>query len=277
MMLKELLLSASAQPALRAAARWMFRLPGVGPSLRQWTHSVLPPGRTWLQLPEGPGKGIWMNIDPYWEEGYVRGCAEVDVLEAIVSHLSPGSCFYDIGAHIGFYSLIAARVVGPQGCVLAVEPDPDNVSVLRDHIARNAFTHIQVVEAAATSYEGKIQFHRSGSDAPTHMSGKVGHGSSPPGGSTVVETAAVSLDGLARAHPAPAVVKIDVEGEEVAVLEGAPELLHKLKPVLVVEVHSAENWATIEKLLSGAGYRAEKLGAQQLQFPARFLARPLCP
>ena len=78
----------------------------------------------------------------------------------------PGACFYDVGAHIGFYSLLAARLVGQGGHVVAFEPDPANAAVLRENITRNNLGQIEVVPVALWSHCGVVAFRRSASEHP---------------------------------------------------------------------------------------------------------------
>jgi len=84
-----------------------------------------------------PGKGLWIHLNPRYEMEYIEGEYEAPVEEVLLSNLRPGSVFYDVGAHIGVFSLIAARNLGSHGSVLVFEPDPSNVRRIKEHASRN--------------------------------------------------------------------------------------------------------------------------------------------
>jgi len=117
--------------------------------LCRFIHRVLPRGsRIWFQIPAGPGRGLWLKAEPYLEHTYFSGCPEPGVQKEIMRHLRPAGCFYDGGAHIGYYSLLASRLVGETGRVVAFEPDPANVDVLRGNLSRNGVSNFEVIPAA---------------------------------------------------------------------------------------------------------------------------------
>ena len=189
--------------------------------------------------------------------------------EALSRYLRPGGCFYDVGAHIGFYSLLAARLVGQTGAVIAFEPDTDNAEILRQNAARNGL-QICVVSAAVSNQDGTIRFQRSTGDGPSRMSGMVIRDNLPAAKeSEIVCCPAVSLDGFSSSHRPPTLVKIDVEGAEIQVLEGARSLLETKKPVLIIEVHHQKDLPAVHSILSGLGYALEPLRLEAAKIGAR--------
>jgi FkbM family methyltransferase len=252
----------------------MFSLPGLGPATRRLVRHFLPQGkRVWIQIPAGLGKGLCCKVDPYLEEGYLRGDPEPGVQEAIVRYLQPGGCFYDVGAHIGFYSLGAARIVGPSGRVVAFEPDPDNWRVLQENIARNGLHQVTAEPLALWSSEGVIGFKRN-----PNGQGSTRRGFVVPEGSVagrVVQVRARTLDGYVKEHPAPTFIKIDVEGAETEVLKGGRRLFAEVRPVLLCEVHHKQAREFMEAELRRKGYTLELLPTfQPFPFPRFLLARP---
>jgi FkbM family methyltransferase len=252
-MLKQLLLFVSGRASVRKLAQQSFALPGVGPMLRHSAERILPRGeRIWVTIAKGPGAGLSLKIEPYWEPGYLRGSPELGVTEALIEHLSEGDCFYDIGAHIGYYSLIAARRVGPGGHVVAVEPDPDNVQVMRENVLQNRFENVDFVTAAVWNTVGSMSFEK-GADTPSRMAGKIiTDGSSPQG--NVICCQAVTVDHLSASHRPPDAVKVDVEGGEIQVLEGARETLSCRRPFFLIEIHSMHNETAVREFLKPFGY-----------------------
>ncbi|MDR7505918.1 MAG: FkbM family methyltransferase [Armatimonadota bacterium] len=96
----------------------------------------------------------------------------------ILDHLSPGDVFVDVGAHIGYWSILAARIIGPEGKVVALEPDPEAAELCRSNIHANELSGIvDVIQAAAWSTEGQVEFSRANL-ASGLREGRVGAG--PP-------------------------------------------------------------------------------------------------
>jgi FkbM family methyltransferase len=260
-MLRQISLYCAGRPAFRRLAHFAFRIPGVGYGLREAMDSIVPHDqRVWTQIPSGIAKGLWLNVLPKWEPGYLRGVAEEGMNEALARYLKPGSCFYDVGAHIGFYSLIAARLVGKAGRVMAFEPDPDNAQVVQENAAKNDFAQISMFCAAVSDQPGSVRFQRSPCDGASRMSGMlIGDNSPAAQKSEVLSCSAVSLDSFCSSHPAPDLIKIDVEGAEIQVLEGARSLLRQKKPVLIIEVHDERDHPAAQSILSGLGYTLQPL------------------
>jgi FkbM family methyltransferase len=263
---------------LRALGVGAIRIPGVGNLLRWLAHQRLPKGnRVWVQIPSGAAQGLWLKLDPYLERGYFTGCPEPGVQEVIAAHLKPGGCFYDVGAHIGFYALLAARVVGEQGTVVAFEPDPANVEVLRDNLARNNMIQTDVITSAVWSSRGRVNFQRDGSDqgAKSSRRGAVIAAEFPPPNANLIEVEAITLDEYAQNGPRPTLIKVDVEGGEAEVLIGAERLIAETKPVWLIEVHHQEAASCLEARFSSRGYSLVWLpGHPGFPFPRHLLARP---
>ncbi len=259
-MLKKLILSASGRPWMRKLAQQSFAVPLVGRAIRDSVERILPrKERSWIRIERGLGRGLWLNVEPYWEPGYLQGSPEPGVTECLLEHLNEGDCFYDIGAHIGYYSLVAARRVSPHGCVVAVEPDPDNVKILRENTLKNDLSWVDIVPAAVWNSVGEIRFER-GADTPSRMAGRIindGTASSSP--DDVIRCRAVSMDYLSSQHRPPNVVKVDVEGGEVEVLHGAQATLLKHRPRLLIEAHSMDAVPVTSEFLERFGYTIRRL------------------
>lgn len=218
------------------------------------------PARTWLPILRGPGRGLWWRAGA-GNHGCWIGSYERDKQALLQRVLQPGSVFYDVGANAGFFSLLASAMVGPAGRVVAVEPLPENVALLRDHIARNRLRNVMVVEAAAARAAGTVRFN----DGPSRRMGHV----TADGARTV---RAVSLSELAAsgAVPAPHCIKIDVEGGEVDVLAGAAELIEACRPVLLIATHGPHLAAACRDRLTSHGYTVAHLGGS----PDELVATP---
>jgi FkbM family methyltransferase len=253
-----------AQAFLRYAApfRSLRRLPILGHYL-SWLGDRLVPRstRTWAQVENGPAAGIWLRLNPRTGLDTLRGAGEPEVQDALRRHLRPGMTFYDLGANIGFFSLLAARLVGEQGRVIAFEADPEIAARLREHVERNQFRRIIVAERAVWSEASKVFFERI--DPATSPDRGLGHVACVASASTI-EIQAVTLDDFARTSPPPDFIKCDVEGAEVEAFRGAQRLLAEKRPGILCEIHSEENRRALLDQFARLGYTCTDCGATHL-------------
>jgi FkbM family methyltransferase len=249
--------------SLAALRRALRRLPLLGGALlaakRSAARVLLPGELTWVQVESGLAQGLWLLLDLDIEGGYWIGAYETKVQDRLRRLCAPGSVFYDVGTSLGFFSLAVAHRVGPQGKVFGFDPEPENTRRFRQMIVRNSFQDcVTVVDAAAWSYSrDEISFQRGGRQRT--YGGVVADGVRPvlaEGEMRVVK--AVSLDDFAgQGHPAPDVIKIDVEGAECEVLRGARQIFSRAKPALICEVHHSEAADWIANWLAEVKYVAE--------------------
>ena len=160
---------------------------------------------------------------------------------------------YDIGAQAGFYSLFFSQLVGSTGRVYAFEPCAYEARYLLDHIRLNNVANVRVIQAAVSE--------RSGLAALTFDRGQTQNAISDRS-DAVLQVPAYSLDDLRL--PPPALIKMDVEGAESAVLEGARRMLREHRPVVFVALHGAEQRRRCIEQLEKAGYRLYELDGKPL-------------
>ncbi len=199
------------------------------------------------------------------EHGYWLGSYELRKREAFEGVISPGSVVFDVGANVGYYSLLAAVLAGKMGRVYAFEPLPRNVKYLRRHVALNKMKNIEVIEAAVSDHEGEGSFDLGASTAMGHLA-EVGE----------IKVHMVSLDGLFKAGEiqAPNFIKIDVEGAEAAVVRGAFELLQICQPVLFLDTHHRKAHEETITFLERLGYTFEILDGKPLSETRELVAWP---
>lgn len=158
-------------------------------------------------------QGFSVRLPMHFQHHYVRHDYEPMSRAFLLEHVNPGRRAVDVGAHIGLYTLLMARAVGPTGHVLAVEPAEENLRYLRANITTNGYDdRVQVLAAAATDHAGTVSFHLTGSSDS--------HGLHPhPNTATkrVVTLPAVRLDDVVDGVD---FVKIDTEGAELSTLAG---------------------------------------------------------
>ena len=135
-----------------ASLRSLRNVPFVGKLIHRVSHSILPlDQKVWARVESGPAAGLWLELNPRTGQSYLRGEAEQAVQATLAERLRPGMIFYDLGANLGLFTLLAARLVTAAGKVFSFEPDPINASNLRRNIQRNGFTNVTVVESGIWS------------------------------------------------------------------------------------------------------------------------------
>jgi FkbM family methyltransferase len=184
---------------------------------------------------------------------YYLGYSEPETAQFLRKFLKPGMVFWDVGAHLGEYSLLAGREVGPSGHVEAFEPQSDTFAYLTTNIDSNRLTNITPHESAIADTAEARHFTVVQEPSLSHLA---------LGESTGVPVSTTTLDRVIRASKrTPHMVKVDVEGAEMLVLQGAKNLLAlpaDQAPVWLME-YSPENCARF-------GYAANDLLALFLEY-----------
>jgi|SRR5690242_4393802 len=233
------------------------RIPFLGPFARWASHKLVPrDSRVWVQVQGGPGEGLWLRLNPRTGSDYLQGGGEPEVQAALQRYLRPGMTFYDMGANIGFFSLLAARIVGPEGSVVAFEADPEVAERLREHVVHNQFSKIVVLQKAVWSETCTVFLARA--DPRVSPDRGLGH-VAPTSASDTVRVSAVSLDEFTQTFTPPDFLKCDVEGAELEVFRGAQRLLKDKRPILLCEMHSEENRRALLREFASLGYRCDPI------------------
>jgi len=238
------------------------RVPVLGRCV-SWAGAKLVPrdSLAWVQVQNGPAQGLWLHLNPRTGKTYFEGGGEPEVQEALQQHLRAGMTFYDVGANIGFFSLLAARLVGKEGRVVAFEADPEIAARLREHVARNEFGWITVEEKAVWSEPRTVFFARTDPTAsPDRGLGHVVSESAPD----TIQVSAESLDDYTWTQPAPDFLKCDVEGAEVHVFRGAGRLLKEKRPGIMCEMLGEENQRILLDEFSRLGYAGQACGTNHI-------------
>jgi FkbM family methyltransferase len=241
-------------------------VPVIGPGLR-WASAKLIPrdALTWVQVQRGPAQGIWLHLNPRTGRDYFHGEVEPEVQAMLQKYLRPGMTVYDIGANIGFFSLLAARLVGATGRVKAFEADPEIAARLRENVARNQGGPVSVEGKAVWSSSSSVFFARADADiSPDRGLGHVIDNDAERSAPGTIRVEAVSVDEYVRKSGAPDFIKCDVEGAEVEVFRGAEKLLNENQPLILCEMHGEENRQTLLKLFANLGYRCEPCGKDHI-------------
>jgi FkbM family methyltransferase len=256
---------------LRFAAPFAnFRnVPVIGPCLRWASARMLPRDTlTWIQVQRGSGEGIWLHLNPRTGRPYFQGEVEPEVQAALQKYLKPGMTVFDVGANIGFFSLLAAKLVGPGGRVVAFEADPEIAARLRENLTRNSGAPVMVEELAVWSMSQPVFFARADTEvSPDRGLGHVvddAHTEQENRGAATapatIRVEAVSLDEYVKGVAAPDFIKCDVEGAEVEVFRGAQKLLSIKRPIILCEMHGEAHRRVLLEEFVRHGYRCESCG-----------------
>ncbi len=210
----------------------------------------------------GVGRGL--KFDPGPSNGaYASGNNELPVQEALAACIKAGGVLYDIGANVGFLTVIGARLVGPGGAVYAFEPVPANAACIRRNIELNRLSNVTLIEKAisATSGQGELFLTEySGGGALTTAA-------KPFDSIATIPVTLASVDQVVfedKLRP-PTVVKVDVEGGEIDVFKGMQRTMKELRPTILYEVDDGDpdkfqsKYEDCESFLSQAGYRVKRL------------------
>jgi len=174
----------------------------------------------------------------YWIDRHIVafGVYDDELSRFLAGHVRPGDVCLDVGANIGVVTLQLARQVGPAGIVHAFEPLPTARDRLRQHVERNKFTGIASIHAVAlTDRSGEATFHFASDEEENQGMGSLV--STVNQVARFTQTVALStLDEFARELQRIDLIKVDVQGSEVALLEGGRQTLQRLAPDLLLEV-----------------------------------------
>jgi FkbM family methyltransferase len=205
----------------------------------------------------------WIRFWRIHNDDYITCTYECAVQNAVVEHLRPGAVFYDIGANGGFFSLLGASLVGLSGKVVSFEPHPETARLLVRQMKVNGMQQVDVVVAAVSNQAGSAEFN---DDTVSVMAGLT---DLQPGHQRFkIRVKTTTLDEEVQRFPAPNVIKIDVEGAELHVLQGAERLLQERRPVLLVELHSPKLAQEYDRCMSKFGYETWSLGGQRISAAA---------
>jgi FkbM family methyltransferase len=202
-------------------------------------------------VPSGAAAGLRFRIGPVGTV-WASGRMEPSVQRTLRAIIRPGDVFFDVGANVGFFTILGARLVGGSGSVVAFEPEPENLAALRDNVGLNAFSNVVVVASAVSSSSGAAHLH-----VPHRATARLLPIDRVD--VTAPRVVTMSIDDFVTEHPelAPDVVKIDVEGHEAEVIRGMRETLARLRPTVLCELHRTN--LEVAAAFDAAGYRTTVL------------------
>ncbi len=209
------------------------------------------PGSARVPILQGPLRGHRWIVGA-GNHGYWLGTFELEKQLEFAAALRPGFIVFDIGAHVGFYTLLASILVEDEGGVFSFEPFPRNLGYLREHVKINRRDNVRIFDAAVGGAGGRALF-KQGQDSSRSTGYVCAHGD--------LHVQVVALDEMFMQGqlPAPNVIKMDIEGGEVEALEGAKQILRSARPVIFLATHGAEIKQKCCEILQKEGYATNAL------------------
>lgn len=219
----------------------------------RWPLSLISPDAV-VRVLTGPTRGLrWIvgsGVDGYW-----LGIYERETRRAFCAAVRKDSTVFDIGAHAGFYTLLASVLTGEHGKVVAFEPCPDNLAYLTKHVSINELTNVKIVPSAVGDVSGRGLLEL----GPTSSSHRVSNRGT-------IDISVTSVDDFVDTSGLfPDVMKIDVEGAELRVLDGALATIESVRPSLFIAAHGERHSAECLELLDSLSYdTTSTLGGEEI-------------
>lgn len=209
---------------------------------------LLPARMETVEINTGIAKGMQMRINLLEERSFFFGTYEEDVQGCLLNHVKEGMTVYNIGAHIGFFTLGLGQQVGSVGTVVSFEPNPEVRKRLIEHISLNRIDgRVQIEDSALSDVDGHAEFS-------TALSSTQGRFADLPyvKPGLVVQVPCKRLDTYIReGGPNPDLVLMDVEHAEGRVLKGMEETLKNHRPIIILEMHGPDSikeaWGELKK------------------------------
>ena len=232
----------------------LYKIKPLAGLIRRGLNRAAPAGLAEVKIAAGDLAGFTLLLDMHLEKDFWLGTYEPELQAAIRDLVRPGMVLYDVGANIGYISLLLARAVGEKGKVYAFEALPANVERLRRNVELNGLEErIYLFARAVTQAPGPVRFLVHESVGMGKVAGSAGRQEQYQSEVTVE---GISLDEFVygQGNPPPQAVKMDIEGGEVMALPGMQRLLAEACPLMLMELHGEESARVAWECLTAASY-----------------------
>jgi FkbM family methyltransferase len=246
------------------------RVPVVGSALRKLARRF--PEGSVVEIRSGVAAGYKWRRHHRYVNGYWLGHYELEIQDLLQEELKSGQTFFDVGANAGFFTLVAAKLVGTGGRCVAFDPAPANDQSIREQLELNGLSNCVSVPKAVGARAGTATFAFS---APGSAMGHLG---AADNGEQSLEVQVISLDEAAKLYGRPDFIKLDVEGADIEAMQGATDLLRDARPRWLIELHGENCQREVGRMLREAGYTIFDLAGKPIDphqpLPRHILARP---
>jgi FkbM family methyltransferase len=219
-------------------------------------------GASWVKgqdatILRGAGQGLSFNVAAS-HSAFILGNHEPQVQRFLSAVLRPGMVYFDVGANVGFFAVIAARLLGSTGRVICFEPLPANARQIEYNAQLNGFANI-VVRCEALGGSVRTDVFNTSVEPTWGMLSTVGKAPEQALGQIPVSVRTLDSLCVPGELPTPDVIQVDIEGAEAEFLAGARETLTTKRPILVIELHRTN--AAVTAALDRFGYVYAVLGS----------------
>lgn len=235
--------------------RLLYKLGPLTQGLRNLLNRAAPSGKSEMMIAAGPLKGTRMLLDMQDEKDLWLGNYEIEQVNCLRDLIKPGMVIYDIGANVGYMSLLFARQSQPDGKVIAFEPVPEMAERVEQNAALNGYEDtIRVERLAIIDKKRQVNFFVPATGGTGKVEGAAGRRHGAYVGE--IEVQGISLDDYiyTQNNPRPNLVKMDIEGGEVLAIPGMKNVLIHDRPTVVLELHGPEAAEVAWRTLKAAGY-----------------------
>lgn len=188
-----------------------------------------------FKIKSGPLKGYKWNVKSN-TNGFFTGKYEAEFVDLLMDRIKPTDVFYDIGANAGYFSVIASKIIKQPNSIVAFEPVPYLYEIIKHHSDVNEVKNVNVFPYAISDKTGTVEFsNMDKTGGNTYISE-----STIFKNSNTLQVKSTSLDDFLKNNPEfkpPTILKIDAEGAEYDVLEGAKQTLKDHKPLIFLSTH----------------------------------------
>lgn len=243
----------------------LYRFPLLARLIRGSINAAVSDEISEVEIAAGDLKGYKILINLKTEKSRWLGTYEPELAEAVRQFIRPGDTVYDLGANIGYVSLLLAHAARPNGKLFAFEALPANVNRIRRNAALNGLQErITVVPAAVLDKPGQVTFYIHESVGMGKAAGSAGRSEQQYQSSITVPATSLDEFVFQQGNPPPQAIKIDIEGGEVLALPGMEKVLSQFHPLLFLELHGPESEQVAWQTLTRLGYH---LYTMQQGFP----------
>jgi FkbM family methyltransferase len=236
--------------------RAIYRVRPLAGWIRGSLNRAAPQGLVQVPVAAGGLAGMHLLLDLQSEKDYWLGTYEPELQAAVAELVRPGWIAYDVGANVGYISLLLAKAVGASGKVFAFEALPANLDRLGENLRLNGMQdRVSVFPGAVSGTSGPVRFLVGPSGGMGKAEGSAGRREMSYRDSITVPGVALDDFVFEEGHPAPQVVKIDIEGGEVLALPGMRRVLAEARPVVLLELHGPESTRMVWETLTSCGYQ----------------------
>jgi FkbM family methyltransferase len=240
----------------------LYRFPPLARLIRGSINASVTDGLSEVEIAAGDLCGYKILLNLKAEKSRWLGTYEPELAEAVREFIKPGMIVYDVGANIGYVSMLLAHAARPSGQVFAFEALPANIERIRANIGLNGLEErIHLIPQAVADQSGELTFYVHESVGMGKVAGSAGRPDQQY--QAEIRVSSISLDEYVyqHGHPAPDVVKMDIEGGEVLALPGMKRILREHHPLLLLELHGPESEQVAWRTLTEAGYRLREMSS----------------